>query len=336
MEKRIDILNELKELSPTLAALEKVNVFTVPEGYFEYLGADMLMRIEKEKGPVDPSANDVPAGYFDTLATSILAKIKGQEAGDAVTEINSLSPQLAGLKQINTFEVPEGYFDTFSTAVLAGINGHEATEAVTGINGLSPQLSGIRDMDTFKVPDDYFNTLAATILAKIKAIETEDAATEIRALSPMLYSVQNENVFEVPTGYFKGLEEKILNTVSPKAKVVSMKSRTATFFKYAVAAAFTGVMALGVFKFTGAPTEKIELPDYVTAGLQVKNVDQELAKIADDDIVKYLEANGTDVTDAVVANSVDENELPAQEDYLLDEKALDKYLNSINIDDLKN
>ena len=68
----------------------------------------------------------------------------------------------------------------------------------------------------------------------------------------------------------------------------------------------------------------------------IKDVDQELAKISDADIVKFLEANGTDVKTAMVAGSIDENELPSQEDYLLDEKALDKYLNSINIDELKN
>ena len=116
-----------------------------------------------------------------------------------------------------------------------------------------------------------------------------------------------------------------------------MKRRTTTFFKYAVAAAFTGVMALGVFKFIGNSTEKIELPEYVKIGMNdIKDVDQELAKISDADIVKFLEANGTDVKTAMVANSIDENELPSQEDYLMDEKTLDKYLNSINVDNLKN
>ena len=246
MENKIDILNELKALSPAIAALEKVNVFRVPQGYFEHLGADILMGIETENGSANSASavGDVPAGYFDTLAGSILAKIKTQQA--------------------------------------------------------------------------------------------EDAATEIRALSPMLYSIQNENIFTVPQGYLENLSEVVLNTVNPQVKVVSMKRRTTTFFKYAVAAAFTGVMALGVFKFTGNSTEKIELPDYVTAGLQVQDVDQELAKISDDDIVKFLEANGTDVKTAIVAGSIDENELPSQEDYLLDEKALDKYLNTINIDNLKN
>lgn len=246
MENTIDILNELKELSPAVAAIRKVNVFTVPQGYFEYLATDIMTGIQTENGVNNavPAFGDVPSGYFDMLAGSILAKIKTQE--------------------------------------------------------------------------------------------TEDAAAEIRALSPMLYSIQNENVFEVPNGYFEGLSETVLDSVTTQVKVVTMKRRTAAIFKYAVAAAFTGVMALGVFKFTGGPAEKTELPAYVTDGLKVQDVDQELAKISDADIVKYLEANGTDVKTALVVGSTDNNELPAEEDYLLDEKALDKYLNTINIDQFKN
>jgi len=95
------------------------------------------------------------------------------------------------------------------------------------------------------------------------------------------------------------------------------------------------VMALGVFKFTGIDQE-IALPDYVTAGLLVQDVDSELSKITDDEIVKYLEDGGTDVKTAFVVNSIDKHELPSEEDYLLDEKALDNYLNSINLDALKN
>ncbi len=294
MQNNIDILTELKELSPTLAAIEKVNVFRVPEGYFEQLSTDILIGIETENGlnnmTVSPAVADLPAGYFDSLAASILTKIKAQENEDTITEISALSPELLSIKHAATFEVLPGYFDTFADSVLA----------------------------------------------KIKTGTDENAATEIRALSPVLYSIQNENVFEVPSGYFEGLGETVLSKLRPEAKVVTMQRRTSVFFKYAVAAAFTGVMALGVFKFTGNSNKTTELPDYVTAGLQVKDVDQELAKISDADIVKYLEANGTDVKAAIVANSVDANELPAQEDYLLDEKALDKYLSSINIDDLKN
>ncbi len=247
MENRIDILKELEALSPTLAAIEKLNVFTVPAGYFEYLSADILMGITTENG--------------------VLNLVSGNSSA----------------------QVPAGYFDS----------------------------------------------LAGSILNKIKITDTEDAATEIRVLSPMLYSIQNKNIFEAPQGYFENLNEEILDKVNLQPKVIKMQRRSNTFVKYAVAAAFTGVMALGIFKFTGAD-KPAALPAYVTAGLKVQDVDQELAKISDDDIVKYLEANGTDVKTAMVANSIDENELPSQEDYLLDEKALDKYLNSINVNDLKN
>ncbi len=249
MENRNDILNELKELSPVVAAIEKVNVFTVPNGYFEHLSTDIMMGIGYENGM-----------KYNTASGSPIA------------------------------DVPPGYFDS----------------------------------------------LADHILQNIKAQDTDDAATEIRTLSPMLYSIQNENVFEVPAGYFESLHEEVLNKVMPKQpKVIVMQKRSSTFFKYAIAAAFTGVMVLGVFKFTGNKPA-VNLPDYVTAGLQVGDIDQELEKIADADIVKFLEAGGTDFNAALVANSVDKNELPSQEDYLTDEKALDKYLDDIQVNDSKN
>lgn len=240
-----------------------------------------------------------------------------------MNELKELSPLIAGMEKLNVFSVPEGYFEYLSTDILSGIENEK------GLKNITSSL----DVNT-EVPHRYFDTLAANILHKIKAQEFDDALTELRVLSPMLYSIQNENVFEIPKGYFENLSEAVLNTVNPQTKVVSMKRHT-TFFKYAVAVAFTGLVALSVFKFT-ATDKKVVLPDYVTAGLKVQDVDQELAKISDDDIVKYLEANGTDVKTAMVANSIDENELPSQEDYLLDEKALDKYLNSINVNDLKN
>ncbi len=250
MENRNDILNELKELSQVVAAIEKVNVFTVPDGYFEHLSFDIIMGIGYENGIKNNTSPDFPID-----------------------------------------DVPQG----------------------------------------------YFNTLAERVLQNLKAHERDDAAAEIRTLSPMLYSIQNENVFEVPAGYFESLHEEVLNKVLPQqSKVIVMQKRSSTFFKYAIAATFTGVMVLGVFKFTGNKPAVTDLPDYVTAGLQVGDIDQELAKIADADIVKFLEAGGTDFNAALVANSIDKNELPSQEDYLTDEKALDKYLEDIQVNDSKN
>lgn len=244
-----------------------------------------------------------------------------ESTNDILNELKELSPVIAGMEKVNVFSMPRGYFESLAADIMTGIENEK---------GVWFNTSSVSRPDD--LPQGYFENLADTILVRIK---TENASDELGTLSPMLYSIQNENVFEVPQGYFESLSEEVMNKVQPQQKVVVMKRRTTTFFKYAVAAAFTGVMALGVFKFTG-PSAKAELPDYVKAGLKIENVDQEMSKISDDEIVKYLEANGSDVKTALVASSVDENELPSQEDYILDEKALDKYLNSINLGDTKN
>lgn len=248
-----------------------------------------------------------------------------QPSIDILNELRELSPLLAGMEKTNVFTVPQGYFEGLADHMLIICRG----EAPSIVNDLSKKQQQ-------ELPAGYFDNLADAIMAKIKAGENETAADELRALSPALYSIQNENVFEVPNGYFTELADDILSKVKP-AKVVMMPKRTYSFMKYAVAAAFTGMMALGVFKFTGTQSSTSQaLPDYVVDGLKPHNVDEELANVSDGDIQKYLESSGTDVKTALVASSIDDNELPSQEDYLLDDKALDKYLNSINVNDLKN
>jgi hypothetical protein len=244
---------------------------------------------------------------------------------DIFNELKELSPVVAAIKKVNVFTVPEGYFESLSNDILTGIRVE---------NGTNNEIS---DIATGDVPAGYFDSLAGSILTRIKTQDAGDAAAEIRALSPMLYSIQNENVFEVPPGYFESLSDAVLNKVKPQPKVIKMQRRSSTFLKYAVAAVFTGVITFSVFKFTGNAVKESDLPDYVKIGLNdIKDIDKELAKISDAEIVKFLEAGGTDVKAAYVANSIDKNELPAQEEYLLDDQALDKYLNSINLDDLQN
>lgn len=243
---------------------------------------------------------------------------------DILNELKELSPLIAGLEKVNIFTVPVGYFDSVSGDIIASLQ-EENSSLINSVSG----------QPTFDVPSGYFDGLADTVLAKIKA-----GQNELRELSPMLYSIQNENVFEVPSGYFESLPAAILAKLAPQqAKVVTMRKRSFSFMKYAVAAAFTGVMALGVFKFTGSTKETVVVDPAVAEGTRIANenrFDEELAKVTDADIVKYLEANSSNVDAALVANTVDEKELPSPEDYLTDDKALDKYLNSINVNDVNN
>ncbi len=131
MEKNGNILNELKELKSSLAIAEKLNVYTVPAGYFENLAAIVLNRIKT----LNASAVDeitvassyiaaisrqnpytVPNGYFESLSGIMLNKIRDKEQS-ADEELASLSPLLAGMKKTMPYEVPQGYFEQVTIPV---------------------------------------------------------------------------------------------------------------------------------------------------------------------------------------------------------------------------
>jgi hypothetical protein len=293
MEINSEILSELKGISPVLGAMEKVNVFTVPEGYFDQLDTDVLMALKAEGFLLHTTdgthLNNVPDGYFESLADSIIGKIKMLDSAEE--ELENLSPVLHNLPQQNIFTVPDGYFNSLPAAVLGAIS------------------------------------------------TMDDVNAELNELLPMLAAVQNINVFTVPEGYFESLSGKIINELPPvQAKLVSMRSRSTVFLRYAVAAVFTGVIALGVYQFAvnGNPPTTV-LPGFYPDAKQIKDVDAELAKVSDDDIIKYLQANGENIDAQTLASNItNDNELPAQEDYLTDDKALDKFLDNIDINDLKN
>ncbi len=75
MLRKAYIQNELEELESSLAKGPTVQVYTVPDGYFEGLG-EMLQRSLQTPILADKSnVFEVPEGYFDHLPSSILHKI---------------------------------------------------------------------------------------------------------------------------------------------------------------------------------------------------------------------------------------------------------------------
>src|SRR5665213_3159773 len=120
METSPDILDELRTIAPTLLSAKKINVFQVPEDYFNDLDSRIstivfLNQVEKKEAP------NVPDGYFNSLSDRILSKIKsGIQSADE--EIKELSQALHYLKQENVFKVPENYFDDLSDRIKEKIN----------------------------------------------------------------------------------------------------------------------------------------------------------------------------------------------------------------------
>lgn len=121
MEESNEILNELASVSPTLAAIDKINVFSIPEGYFDNLPQRISTSVFLDKYPRTQAGN-VPRNYFNELSTNILLKIKNEDAAiSAEDEIKNISHLLHSLKDKQVFNVPEGYFYTLDEKVLSKI-----------------------------------------------------------------------------------------------------------------------------------------------------------------------------------------------------------------------
>ncbi len=128
MTRSTDIVKELEAISPAVAQLNATLPYQVPEVYFETLSTVIMARIaaggNEENSLLQVAGTampqDVPAGYFDTLADSILTKIK-TAGNDVTTELQELSPVLAGIGNTNVYEVPAGYFDTVADTFAAQV-----------------------------------------------------------------------------------------------------------------------------------------------------------------------------------------------------------------------
>ena len=105
-----DILNELSAISPLVAGVPYVNVFTVDPQYFSGIKAELRARISADEFYSSRQAFTVPEGYFEGLSANILQKIKTGENNEVVAEMNGLSPLIAGISKENVYSVPEGYF----------------------------------------------------------------------------------------------------------------------------------------------------------------------------------------------------------------------------------
>ena len=121
MQPDFTINNELKELNSILVNIPKTNVFTVPNGYFDSVSADIMHGINDDlvsnKLIIPGLEADVPAGYFDGLADSIFNKIKLEENEGEQRAIALRSAVGTG----NVFSVPEGYFNELAASIQSKI-----------------------------------------------------------------------------------------------------------------------------------------------------------------------------------------------------------------------
>jgi hypothetical protein len=247
---------------------------------------------------------------------------------EILNELRSISPDLAEMEKVNVFSVPEGYFIDLDKKIATTIFLQQD------------------EKNTFqKVPEGYFDSFSSNIISRIKE-EEESADSEMKSISPALHYIKDEKIFTVPEGYFDDLSDRILNRINGQnAKIVSFNSAK-KWWKYAAAAVIAGIItitSMQLFKSQNSNYGKnvaatsANIPAYVQLASQyktVKQIEQGIASLTDDEIAKYLEKNTTILDDETLTKNTDTKELPTPNDYLLDDNALDNYLQKINVESI--
>jgi hypothetical protein len=297
MEAKNDLLNELESLSPLIAAMDKVKVFTVPPGYFDSLSYTVLAYVNEEQNPTTNNSaiinSTIPEGYFDQLAASILDKIKNEKTAKEETE--SLSPLLSSLQHHQVFEVPKGYFEQLTNDVNKSIGDNSSNE----LKELSPVLQSLQKVNVFEVPTGYFENLSTSILKKAKAP------------SARIINFKARNYFL---------------KYAAAAIITGVIAMGALRYLQPSQSANTIVTPLAMLD------ESIEKGKTMND----QQFEESLKKLTSVDIAKYLENNG-DITDvATLRNNIDEYNLPNEDDYILNEKTLENFIKEINNNSIKN
>ncbi len=110
MNNNTDILEELRAISPLLAALkEKDGGIIVPEGYFNHLSDDLIRQVTSETPGIlshlPKQQVKVPEHYFESLADEVIFKIKMEEQEVAQGKVVPLQPsgKIHRIKQMLRF-----------------------------------------------------------------------------------------------------------------------------------------------------------------------------------------------------------------------------------------
>ncbi|MEO8765766.1 MAG: hypothetical protein ABI416_15810 [Ginsengibacter sp.] len=343
-----------------VATITKRNLQEVPKGYFDTLSNSILARVkaaypesaEEELRNLSPLLTtlkahvfSIPEGYFETFAGKVVERITMQSVDieEAEEELRMLSPLLSTLKT-NVFSIPEGYFDSFGKNMLEKLklqlSGIELAEEE--LYRISPILSTLKG-NVFSVPEGYFEFFGERLMGKMAPhpLNVENAEEELLRISPLL-STLKENVFSLPDGYFESFAADVAQKIQPRgAKVITMKKRN-SWWKYAAAAVVTGAIAVGslqIFNNTPGNNDRRSVvietgfAEDVKASFQYKteeDLNTGIARLSDDDIIKYLEKNGNIMDNELLTNDVDVSEMPSPSDYLTDENTLNTYLEKLD------
>lgn len=174
MKNREEILNELKEIAPELARLEK------------------------------KPASDVPANYFKAFPADLMKKIR---ANELATELSSIAPELSKLERVNVFEAPSSrYFQALPETILqrVKISGKTNTASPNGwiisLNVYFDRIAGFIFKPKYSVAFAGFATVM--ILAVMLVMKVEEECLDVECRMAQISTEELNNYFNTHADEF--------------------------------------------------------------------------------------------------------------------------------------
>ncbi len=221
---------------------------------------------------------------------------------------------------------------------------NRAQEIHTELNAISHTVAAIPFNNPYALPKGYFNGMAEAVMGKIDAGQQtvslnndfkQSANQGIPSHDELMSLPTTSPNFEIPENYFVNNPEVIIHRIHSDKKTSPIY--IGIIFKLSVAAICTGLLGWLIFMgLNNSSTGTIPTHELTEAARIVKtnSFEKEMDALDDNEIISYLNASGHDVKTAIVASLTVENNLPAPEEYIFDEKTLDNYLHAVNISEI--
>jgi hypothetical protein len=153
------ILEELKEHFPALLPAYRIQVYKVPNGYFDKFAEQLFenipdITVESVTLPAIQQPFSVPNGYFESLPHQILNKIKADEKPLSVSEeLEQIAPALLTISKKPVFSVPAHYFEKSNFTAIA--------------KGLEKNNNGTAKVISMRNTRKWFSYAAAAVIAGV-------------------------------------------------------------------------------------------------------------------------------------------------------------------------
>lgn len=159
----------------------------------------------------------------------------------------------------------------------------------------------------YRIPEGYFEGLAGQVLRRIKAEEAASVSEELEMLSPLLSGINKKNPFTAPEGYFEDLSRTTVHQLKPgpaasNAVTISLTKRV---FRYAVAAAVAGVIAVSAWFLVKDPGEALNGNAAVAQKESVLPNEKALENISESEMAAYIEGSTLPVTYETISPATD-------------------------------